>query len=236
MMNATVLVPAAGIGRRMSASIHKQYLDLAGRPILAHTLALFERHPSIDSIYPILPAEDISYCQTEIIDRFRFNKVRRLVAGGAERQDSVLSGLRALQEEDLNGDAVVLIHDGVRPLFDATSIPRIVDTVREHGGCVVGVPVKDTIKVVAGGRISGSPERQHLWQAQTPQAFRYELILRAYQEADRAGFRGTDDASLVTRLGEPVMMVEGSYRNLKVTTPDDLVVAEALLKERETGQ
>lgn len=235
-MNATVLVPAAGIGRRMGASIHKQYLDLAGRPILAHTLALFERHPAIHSIFPILPADEISYCQTEVIDRFRFSKVRRLVAGGPERQDSVLNGLRALQEEGATGDTVVLIHDGVRPLFDATSIPGVIDVVREHGGCVVGVPVKDTIKIIENGMISGSPDRKRLWQAQTPQAFRYDLILRAYEEADRAGFRGTDDASLVTRLGEPVVMVEGSYRNLKVTTPEDLLVAEALLKEREMAQ
>jgi len=220
----------------MGASIHKQYLDLAGRPILAHTLALFDRHPSIDSIYPILPEDDISYCQIQVIDRFHFSKVRRLVAGGPERQDSVLNGLRALQKDGATGKTVVLIHDGVRPLFDATSLPGIVAAAWEHGGCVVGVPVKDTIKFVDQGWISGSPDRQRLWQAQTPQAFRFDLILRAYEEADRARFRGTDDASLVTRLGEPVLMVEGNYRNLKVTTPEDLLIAEALLKERETEQ
>lgn len=232
-----VLVPAAGMGRRMGTSINKQYLDLAGRPILAHTLELFQQHPAIDSIYPILPTDEISYCQTHVVDRYAFSKVRRIIAGGAERQDSVLNGLRALEEEgEVSAETVVLIHDGVRPLFDAALIPQLIETAQQQGGCVVGVPVKDTIKEVDSGRISATPERQKLWQAQTPQAFRFELILRANECAERDGFRGTDDASLVERLGESVMMLEGNYRNLKVTTPEDLLIATALLNERETAQ
>lgn len=232
-----VLVPAAGMGRRMGASINKQYLDLAGRPILAHTLELFQQHPAIDSIYPILPEDEISYCKTHIVDRYGISKVRSIVAGGAERQDSVLNGLRALEgERKVTGETIVLIHDGVRPLFDAAMIPRLVETTHRHGGCVIGVPVKDTIKEVEGGQINGTPERQLLWQAQTPQAFRFELILRAYECAERDGFLGTDDASLVERLGEPVMMLEGNYRNLKVTTPEDLLIATALLGREETIQ
>lgn len=235
-MNTTVLVPAAGMGRRMGASINKQYLDLAGRPILAHTLELFQQHPSIDSIYLILPADEISYCQTHIVNNYGFTKVRRIVAGGAERQDSVLNGLRALQEDgEVSDDTIVLIHDGVRPLFDATLIPQLIETAQHQGGCVVGTPVKDTIKQVDGGQISATPNRQQLWQAQTPQAFRFEQIMQANQAAERDGFRGTDDASLVERLGEPVMMLEGDYRNIKVTTPEDLLIANALINQQETS-
>ena len=233
-MKATVLVPAAGMGRRMGASINKQYLDLAGRPILAHTLELFQQHPSIDAIYPILPADEISYCQTQIVDRYCFSKVRRIVAGGAERQDSVLNGLRALKEDGaISEESIVLIHDGVRPLFDPALIPQLIATAQRQGGCVVGVPVKDTIKQVDDGRISATPERSRLWQAQTPQAFRFELILRANARAKQDGFRGTDDASLVERLGETVLMLEGNHRNIKVTTPEDLLIATALFNAQE---
>lgn len=237
LMKATVLVPAAGMGRRMGTSIIKQYLDLAGRPILAHTLELFQKHPDIEGIYPILPEDEISYCQSHFVERYGLDKVRRIVAGGAERQDSVFNALRSLEDDGaVNDETIVLIHDGVRPLFDAALIPGVIDTVRRHGACVVGVPVKDTIKEVTGGSISGTPQRQRLWQAQTPQAFRFGLILRAYESAERDGFLGTDDASLVERLGEPVMMLEGNYRNLKVTTPEDLLIANALISGQEAVQ
>lgn len=236
-MKTVVLVPAAGMGRRMGTSINKQYLDLAGRPILAHTLELFQTHPAIDSIYLILPEDEISYCQAHVVDRYEFSKVRQIIAGGVERQDSVFNGLRALKEDgEFDEETVVLIHDGVRPLFEAALIPQLIETARQQGGCVVGVPVKDTIKQVDAGVISATPDRQMLWQAQTPQAFRFELIMRANRAAEREGFRGTDDASLVERLGEPVMMLEGNYRNLKVTTPEDLLIATALLNQQEITQ
>lgn len=236
-MKATVLIPAAGMGRRMGASRNKQYLDLAGRPILAHTLELFQQHPAIEAIYPILPADDLDFCRSEIVDRFAIDKVRQLIVGGVERQDSVFNALKTLDAEGgLAADSVVLVHDGVRPLFDVTLIPDLLETVGKHGACVVGVPVKDTVKEIVDGRITGTPPRHSLWLAQTPQAFRFELLLRAYQCAERDGFRGTDDASLVERLGEPVMVVEGNYRNLKVTTPEDLLIAEVLLAEEETRQ
>jgi len=233
-MKTTVLVPAAGMGRRMGVSINKQYLDLAGRPILAHTLELFQHHPSIDSIYPILPADESAYCQAQIVDRYGFSKVRQIVTGGAERQDSVLNGLRVLEDDGATSETIVLIHDGVRPLFNPELIPQLIETAKTQGGCIVGVPVKDTIKEVSAGQISATPERQKLWQAQTPQAFRFDLIMQAYESAERDGFLGTDDASLVEQLGEPVMMLEGTYRNIKVTTPEDLVIAAALLQRQES--
>jgi 2-C-methyl-D-erythritol 4-phosphate cytidylyltransferase len=232
-MNATVLIPAAGTGSRMGAGVNKQYLTLADRPILAHTLALFDGHPAIGDIYIISPREEIPFCRDEIVARYGFAKVRSVVPGGAERQDSVANGLAACAAGDRE---VVLVHDGVRPLFPATLIETVIATAERRGACLVGVPVKDTIKEVEGGLVRGTPERTCLWLAQTPQAFRVGLLRTAVAQARADGFRGTDDASLVERLGVPVAMVEGSYRNIKITTPEDLVLARALLAAAEEGQ
>ncbi len=229
-MQATVLIPAAGTGRRMGGSISKQYLELAGKPILAHTLTLFENHPLIENIYLISPPDDISYCQQQIIDRYGFSKVRRIVAGGAERQDSVQNGLDALVEDGVTQPRhPILIHDGARPLFDCKRLSTLIDIVCRTGACAIGVPVKDTIKNVENNKITGSPDRSRLWQAQTPQGFHYQLIKEAFDRADDDGFTATDDASLVERLGHPVQILEGDYRNIKVTTPEDILIAVALL-------
>jgi len=177
-MQATVLIPAAGTGRRMGGSVSKQYLELAGKPILAHTLALFENHPLIDNIYPIVPPNDISYCQQQIVDRYGFTKVRKLVAGGPTRQESVKNGLAALAEDGLDQPKrPVLIHDGARPLFDSKRLSMLIDIVCQTGACTIGVPVKDTIKNVDNNKITDSPDRNRLWQAQTPQGFQYQLFL-----------------------------------------------------------
>lgn len=228
-MKAIVLIPAAGMGRRMNAGVNKQYLQLAERPILAHTLALFDTHPRIDRIVVISPAEEIDYCRRQVVERFGFARVHAVVAGGAQRQGSVRNGLAACggAPED-----IVLIHDGVRPFFPAERLDAVVDTAADVGACVVGMPVKDTIKSVSAGRIIETPERDRLWLAQTPQAFRLALLERAYKAAAIEGFAGTDDASLVERLGLPVAMIEGDYRNIKITTPEDLTLARAILAER----
>jgi 2-C-methyl-D-erythritol 4-phosphate cytidylyltransferase len=229
-MQATVLIPAAGTGRRMGGSVSKQYLELAGKPILAHTLALFENHPLIDNIYPIVPPNDISYCQQQIVDRYGFTKVRKLVAGGPTRQDSVKNGLAALAEDGLDQPKrPVLIHDGARPLFDSKRLSMLIDIVCQTGACTIGVPVKDTIKNVDNNKITDSPDRNRLWQAQTPQGFQYQLIKEAFDQAAADGFIATDDASLLERLGHPVQMLKGDYRNIKVTTPEDILIAVALL-------
>ncbi|HEY5672344.1 MAG TPA: 2-C-methyl-D-erythritol 4-phosphate cytidylyltransferase [Malonomonas sp.] len=229
-MKATVLIPAAGMGRRMGASINKQYLDLAGKPILAHTLALFEQHPLVEHIYPILPPDEIAHCQQQIIDYYGFAKVRRLVPGGAERQDSVRNGLQALKEDGLaQAERIVLIHDGARPLFNPQLLAKLLESIIAQGACIVGVPAKDTIKEVDAGLIRGTPERSRLWQAQTPQGFRYRLLAEAFARADADRYLGTDDASLLERCGMPIAMLQGDYRNIKVTTPEDLLVAAAFL-------
>jgi 2-C-methyl-D-erythritol 4-phosphate cytidylyltransferase len=225
-MNVVVLIPAAGMGRRMGAAVNKQYLPLNDRPILAHTIALFDNHPRVDRIHVIIPAAEMAQCRAEVLEPCGFRKVGELIAGGAERQDSVRNGLLACGAET---DDIVLIHDGVRPLLPATLVDRIVDRVMADGACVVGVPVKDTIKQVRDGRITGTPDRRFLWQAQTPQAFRFGQILRAHEQAVEDGFCGSDDASLVERLGLPVGIVKGSYRNIKITTPEDLLLARAFL-------
>ena len=229
-MKVYVLIPAAGLGRRMGASLNKQYLTLADRPVLAHTLALFDGHPRVAGIFVISPRDEVSFCRREVVERYGFAKVLDLVAGGAERQDSVRNGLRACVAEA--GD-IVLIHDGVRPLCPPACIDAAIDSASRIGACVVGVPVKDTIKEVEGGLIRGTPPRQRLWQAQTPQTFRYGLIRDAHERALAEGWIGTDDASLVERLGLPVAMVTGDYRNIKITTPEDLLLARAFLANSE---
>ena len=229
-MKAAVLIPAAGMGSRMGSTVSKQYLELAGRPILAHTLSIFDAHPLVEAIYPIVPAADFAYCQEQILTPFGYQKVKRLVAGGTERQDSVANGLAALAEDGYTeGQQPVLIHDGARPLFNGDLIAELLQCIKQQGACIVGVPVKDTIKVVADGIITASPERQTLWQAQTPQGAQFNLLRHAFKQAAINNFCGTDDASLLENAGTPVHMVTGDYSNIKVTTPEDLVIAKALL-------
>ncbi len=227
-MKVSVIIPAAGMGSRMASPVSKQFLALGGRPILAHTLAIFEKHPAIDQVFIVAPRAEIDHCLSEVVQPFGFAKVRQVVPGGAERQDSVRLGLQACGAAD---DDLVLIHDGVRPFFPAGLVDEVIGTARESGACIVAVPVKDTIKLVEGGQVRQTPVRKSLWQAQTPQAFRFELIRRAHEQAHAAGFLGTDDASLVERLGHPVRVVRGSYRNIKITTPEDLVLGESFLRE-----
>lgn len=213
----------------MQAGINKQYLELAGQPILVHTLRLLENHPLVTEIWVITPEAEVAYCRNEVVARYRFDKVSGVVGGGAERQDSVRNGLLACRAD---GDDLVLIHDGVRPLLPSALLDRVGQAALLHGAAVIGIPVKDTIKrVAADGSILSTPRREELWQAQTPQAFRYAVIMAAHEKAYREGYRGTDDASLVEWAGGRVVMVEGDYRNLKITTPEDLVVAEALLEQ-----
>ena len=230
MKKATVIIPAAGAGRRMGGSISKQYLELAGKPILARTLTLFENHPLIEYIYLVVPAGDIVYCQEQIVDRYSFSKVKSIVAGGSERQDSVNNGLDAIAQDGLDQPLrPILIHDGARPLFDCQHLTDLIEAVCDTGACTIGVPVKDTIKRVENSTITDSPERSQLWQVQTPQGFQYHLIRDAFDRASADNFVATDDASLVERLGHPVKMLEGDYRNIKVTTPEDILIAVALL-------
>ncbi|PKN13007.1 MAG: 2-C-methyl-D-erythritol 4-phosphate cytidylyltransferase [Deltaproteobacteria bacterium HGW-Deltaproteobacteria-4] len=225
-MANVAIIPAAGTGSRMQAGINKQYLLLAGRPILFHTLALFAAHPRIDRICIVVPSEEINYCRSEIVALYGLEKVSAIIAGGPSRQDSVANGLLGCNAEV---DDLVVIHDGARPLLRATDLDALLNAAAKSGAAVLGVPVKDTIKQVQEGVIVATPERSSLWQVQTPQVFRYGLLLAAYGQARADGFTGTDDAMLVERLQYPVTMVPGSYRNIKITTPEDLSIASAFL-------
>ncbi len=210
----------------MGGDRSKQYLTLGDRPILAHTLALFDTHPSIDHLWLVVPEKDRQQCHEEMVVRHGFSKVRGIIAGGAERQESVGNGLRACGAA---ADDIVLVHDGVRPFFDPQLIPTLLEKTRRDGACIVAAPLKETVKEVENGTIVATPERQRLWLAQTPQAFRADLLHRAYALAQDECTLGTDDASLVERLPHPVTILQGDYRNIKITTIEDLILARAYL-------
>ncbi len=228
-MSVIALIPAAGIGKRMGAAINKQYLLLDDMPIVARTIAVFQGMAAVDAIYLITPAAEIPFCRQEVVERYALDKVRQIVAGGAERQYSVLNGIRAIAGIAA-ADDVILIHDGVRPFIPVPVIEQAIAVASRSAGALVAVPAKDTIKVVEGGVIRATPPRETLWLAQTPQAFRYGIISEAHERAASDAFLGTDDASLVERLGREVEVVLGDYRNIKITTPEDLLLAEAFLQ------
>lgn len=226
------LIPAAGMGKRMGASINKQYLQLNGMPIVARTISVFEQSPLIDAIYLVIPAEEIPYCQKHVVEAFGFRKIAAIVPGGRERQNSVMNALKAMREH-VSDDNVVLIHDGVRPLITENVLCESIKTASLYDGAVVAVPVKDTIKSVRNDIVYDTPPREGLWQAQTPQSFRFGTIYSAHLSAEADGFYGTDDASLVERTGGEVHIIRGDYRNIKITTPEDLILAEAFLSGME---
>lgn len=223
-MQVTAIVVAAGAGARMGGSVNKHLLPLAGRPIVVHTLEAFERCSVIDTIVLVGGEERLDIYQSLVVE-YGLAKVRAVVAGGESRQDSVSHGLAQAAEAD-----IIAVHDGARPLVSQRVIVAVVEQAARHGAALVAVPAKDTIKASANGEfVSETLPRERLWQAQTPQAFRADILRRAQREA--AGFVGTDDAALVERLGLPVKIVLGDYSNIKITTADDLVMAERLLQQ-----
>ena len=233
-MKVVAIIAAAGLGTRMQQDTPKTYLHLAGKPILVHTLEVFETVPEVHEVMVVVHPEDLEFCQSEVIDPCPLKKVLRLVPGGKERQDSVYNALKILRKEEEELD-IILVHDGVRPLVEPAQVRQVVATARRHGGAILGVPCQDTLKRVnSKGEVVATVDRQELWQIQTPQAFRAALLWRAYQEAMERGFYATDEAALVEALGEPVVVVPGTPLNLKITTPHDLRMAEAILALRET--
>ena len=233
-LKAIVLIPAAGSGRRMGTVISKQYLQLQDKPLLAHTIALFDQHPLVEAIYPIVSKDDSDYCQREILNKYQFTRVRRLVTGGKERQNSVRNGLKALAEDGYDQpERPILIHDGARPLFNPSLLPALLENISANGACIVAVPAKDTIKQVIQGQIVASPARDQLWQAQTPQGFRFDILYKAFQQQDCSSIPATDDAALVAAAGYAVQVLEGEDRNIKITTSADLLIATALLDSQK---
>ncbi len=222
------VVLAAGQGKRMQAGVPKQYLQLNGYPVLYYSLKAFEES-AVDQIVLVTGAGEVEYCKKEIVQRYGFGKVSRIVTGGRERYHSVYAGLQAAEGADY-----VLIHDGARPFVTLDIISRTLEGARNCGACVAGMPVKDTIKIVdEAGFAKVTPERSKVWMVQTPQTFSYAMIFQAYdmlikQEKMGKTIQVTDDAMVLeTVSGRPSKLVEGSYENIKITTPEDLTVAEA---------
>ncbi len=225
----TAVIVAAGKGKRMGTEISKQFLPLCGREILAHTVEKFEKAENIRDIILVTGMDSLQDVQ-DMVQEYGWEKVISVTAGGKERQDSVWNGLQEVSEDT----EIVLIHDGVRPFVTEDVLNLSIGTAIEMGGCVAGVPAKDTIKVCDAENIAvATPDRSTLWQIQTPQTFRKSLIVKAYEEAKQSGFIGTDDASLAENSGYPVKVIMGSYRNIKITTKEDLLIGEAFLREEQ---
>lgn len=221
-----VLIPAAGSGQRMGGAVPKPYLLLGGREILARTLEVFETCAAVHDVWVIASAEQQVHCRQGVVERYGFRKVQGVVTGGDERQVSVWRGLQHLAlEVDL-----VVVHDGVRPFVDHTVIEKALAAAAQHGAAISAVPLKDTLKRVSQqGQVEATVPREHLWRIQTPQAFRRQLLQRAFEHAWQQQLVATDEAGLIEAYGHPVHVVQGSERNVKITTPDDLAMCERLL-------
>ena len=231
----TAIILAAGQGKRMGSKIQKQFLEICGKPVLYYSLAAFQDSPLIDSMILVTGAAEIPYVQKEIAEKYLFNKVRAVVEGGAERYASVWKGLQALEksltEEEKEG--YVFIHDGVRPFIHEEILSRAFDAVKKYHACVVGMPSKDTVKLAdEEGFVDMTPDRRLVWSIQTPQVFDFRLAYQAYAELEKSGRSDvTDDAMIVEAFTDTkVRLVEGSYENIKITTPEDLKIAEAFLR------
>lgn len=211
----------------MGAAVRKQYMMLAGKPIVCHTLEVFDACPDIEEIYLVVPPDDLDTSADKWSLPSMPRKKIHLVAGGVERQDSVYQGIQAI-----SGGAcqVVVIHDAVRPFVSSRMIAACIAEARVSGACTVGMPVMETVKQVKSGRIEHTLDRNTIWTAQTPQAFGFDLIRTAHENAMRDNFMGTDDAVLVERSGHKVRIIEGSRWNMKITTPEDLALAEGIVR------
>jgi 2-C-methyl-D-erythritol 4-phosphate cytidylyltransferase len=231
-MKTTAIVLAGGRGKRMNSAVPKQFLMIKDKPVLYYSLKAFE-DSFIDFVILVAAEDDMEYCQQEIVNRYGFKKVVSIVAGGKERYHSVLNGIKAAGECDY-----IFIHDEARPFVTQDMLARLLETVKESHACVAGMPVKDTIKIADdNGFIATTPKRELVWMIQTPQVFEFALIQKAYLKLEKdeysllqKGISITDDAMVVEMLlGEKVKLVEGSYQNIKITTPEDLAIAEGFL-------
>ena len=226
-MKADAVIVSAGKGHRFMEGKKKQFYFLADKPILAHTLHKFENCPLIRSILLVVGQEDMDYCLSEIIEKYQFRKISQVVPGGKRRQESVKNGIDVLPK----GTEVVVIHDGVRPFVTIEMIEESIRSAARLQAVVMAMPVKETIKMVQqDGTILKTIDRESLWQIQTPQTFQVNVIKEAHHRATEDGFVGTDDASLVERLGIKVHILPGSYNNIKITTPEDLILAQLILQ------
>ena len=235
MSNFAAIVLSAGVGSRMKSDIPKQYMDLAGKPVIYYSLKAFE-DAGFSSIVLVCGKDDVEYCQKDIVKKYKLKNVTAVVPGGKERYHSVFEGLKAVGEADY-----VFIHDGARPMLTQEIIARLKDAVIKEEAAVAGMPVKDTIKIVdEEAYVADTPDRQYVWQVQTPQCFAYSIIYDAYQSIIQDEEEGwtipkiTDDAMVLEYATDhEVKMIEADYRNIKITTPEDLAIAQAFLVMQE---
>ena len=226
-MRYEVVLPAAGSGKRMGAGQNKLFLTLVDKPILVHTLAVFERDENCTGIWLAVKDEEREFIESLLVN-YHITKVKGLPTGGAERQHSVYSCIKEMQAVE-----VVLVHDAARPFITIPTITKLATTAYEKGAAIAGVRAKDTMKIVENGLIKETVDRDSLWMIQTPQAFRFDLLAEAEDVAEKVGFLGTDEAMLVERLGHDIHIVESSYENVKMTTQEDLIFGEAILNRRK---
>jgi 2-C-methyl-D-erythritol 4-phosphate cytidylyltransferase/2-C-methyl-D-erythritol 2,4-cyclodiphosphate synthase len=232
-MKTVAIIPAGGSGKRLKSHIAKQYLLIDSVPVLIHTLKVFQNSNDITEIVIALPQEDIAHMKQELIENYGLTKVVHIVTGGKERQDSVKNCLTVLQKDC----EIAVIHDAVRPFVTTALIKEVIDAAKKTGAAIAGVKIKDTVKSISGHHfIEHTVPRQNLWLAQTPQAFEFKLLKEAYRRAGEENFTGTDDASLVERIGKEVTVVEGSYENIKITTNEDVQIANAFMKNRNRNK
>ena len=224
------IVLAAGSGKRMNSKVHKQYLIIQDRPVLYYSLKAFQ-DSAVDEIVLVVGKGEEEFCRREIVDKYGISKVKAIVEGGKERYHSVFEGLKQTSDADY-----VLIHDGARPFVNQDIIRRCMQEVQKYQACVVGMPVKDTIKIAdEEGYAKQTPDRKNVWMIQTPQTFSYALIYEAYEEMLKTEDAAiTDDAMVLERTkGKKSKLIEGSYRNIKITTPEDLLIANVYLQHPE---
>ncbi len=232
MSNIWAVIPSAGLGKRMGTAVKKQFITLCGKELLVYTLEVFEKIEEIRGVVLVCGKDDIDHCH-DLAKKYGLTKVKHVVEGAMQRQGSVFNGLNVLPKDC----TMVVIHDGARPFVTPEEVRMTIEEADRSGACVLGAPVKDTIKIVdRNGVIERTPQRSKLWAAQTPQTFRYPEILDAYRRAVVVGdFRCTDDAQIVEKyMDMPIQMVQGSYENIKITTKSDLKIAEEIIRERET--
>lgn len=229
-MKYEIIVLAAGQGKRMKAGRNKQFLTIQNVPLIIHTLQKFEQDPWCSGIVLVVNKKEVAIFE-ELLTEYPIQKVQSLTVGGDERQHSVYNGLKSLKQAQM-----VLIHDGARPFVQQNTIHELVEKAASDKAAVLAVPVKDTIKRVEQGTVIETVERSSLWAIQTPQAFLFDVVMDAHEKAKTNEYLGTDDASLVEKAGQKVSIVEGNYDNIKLTTPEDLLYAEAILTKLNTAK
>ena len=218
MTKNIAIIVCSGIGKRMNSNIPKQFIKIKEKPIICYTIEKFENCSNIDEIIVVANEEYIEFFKEDIVIKYGYKKITKIVEGGKERLNSVYNGINSVDEKN----SIILIHDGVRPFIEEKDIVNIIKKTMQYDACVIGVKSKDTIKVCENNIIKNTPNRDNIWLAQTPQAFKYNIIKKAYDIAIKENRLATDDSSLVEELGYNVIMIQPNYNNIKITTQEHL--------------